>query len=62
MLVEGGETVHHSFFKENLVNEIHTYITPTIIGQLTQKKRLPGFEVTPLGQELFLQTYVQETS
>lgn len=37
LLVEGGNKVHESFFKENLVNKIQVYLAPTIISSLEKK-------------------------
>jgi len=47
LLVEGGMTVHDSFFRANLVNKVHVYIAPVIIGSLSQKKQLTQFTCTP---------------
>lgn len=38
ILVEGGMHVHNSFFKENLINETHVYLSPLFIGNLGHKK------------------------
>ena len=40
LLVEGGMTVHESFFEHNLVNKVHVYLAPLIIGTLEKKKKL----------------------
>lgn len=40
LLVEGGMTLLHDFFNENLVNKIQVYLAPMIIGSLKQKRRL----------------------
>jgi len=40
LLVEGGMQVHESFFEENLVNKIHVYIAPTIIGKSPHKIKI----------------------
>jgi diaminohydroxyphosphoribosylaminopyrimidine deaminase/5-amino-6-(5-phosphoribosylamino)uracil reductase len=44
LLVEGGMTVLHHFFKEHLVNKIHMYLAPVIIGSLETKQ--PVFNLT----------------
>jgi len=40
VLVEGGKSVHESFFQENLVNRVHVYLAPTIIAALNKKQIL----------------------
>ncbi len=42
ILVEGGRTLLNTFFQENLVNEVITYITPWIIADLPHKLRVQG--------------------
>ena len=44
ILVEGGARVLADFFKYNLVNEVVTYITPWIIGNLEHKLHVKGLE------------------
>lgn len=44
LLVEGGRQVLQSFFNANLVNEVVTYLTPWIIGNLNHKIRIPGLD------------------
>lgn len=38
LLVEGGMTVHQHFMKANLVNKIHVYLAPNLIGSFAKKK------------------------
>src|SRR3990167_6257782 len=40
ILVEGGMTTHQHFFAENLVNKIHVYLSPILIGTLQKKRPL----------------------
>lgn len=40
LLIEGGRTIHNAFMNKNLINEIHTYIAPILIGDFKQKQRL----------------------
>ncbi len=54
LLVEGGETVHASFFKENLVDEIQVYLAPKIMSQFKQKLSLKNFTYEAIGDDLFL--------
>ena len=42
VLVEGGSTLHWSILKENLVNELHLYIAPKIIGGTDAKLAVGG--------------------
>ncbi len=44
VLVEGGKQVLDSFFEENLVNEVVTYVTPWIIGNFPHKIRVSELE------------------
>lgn len=43
LLVEGGMTVLHDFFHANLINKIHVYLAPLIIGTLPKKQ--PVFNI-----------------
>ncbi len=49
LLVEGGRTVHESFFNENLVNKTHVYLAPTIIGSGNRKQPQTILHCAPLG-------------
>ena len=48
VLVEGGMRVHEDFFRENLVNKIHVYLAPTIIGALEKKRPLTNMQYAQL--------------
>lgn len=50
LLVEGGKTVHASFFETGLVNKIQVYLAPTVIGSLRKKQFLSRIELAQLGQ------------
>ena len=51
LLVEGGMTVHESFFMENLVNKIHIYLSPAFIGTLEKKQFLQINNMTQRGND-----------
>jgi diaminohydroxyphosphoribosylaminopyrimidine deaminase/5-amino-6-(5-phosphoribosylamino)uracil reductase len=51
LLVEGGETIHASFFKEGLVNKIQVYLAPAIISSLIKKQFLSQLNCEALGQD-----------
>jgi len=40
LLVEGGMTIHHDFFTENLANKIIVYVAGMIIGSLPAKNQV----------------------
>lgn len=54
LLVEGGECVRNRFLRDNLVDETLVYISPVLIGDLSQKKSLNMFQYQPLGASLCL--------
>ena len=37
LLVEGGMTIHEQFIKANLINQLHVYLAPVLIGSLEKK-------------------------
>ena len=51
LLVEGGMTVHESFFRENLINKIHVYLSPILIGSFDKKKHLNLLEFSKMGND-----------
>lgn len=53
LLVEGGMQVHNNFFKEDLVNETHVYLTPYFVGSLNQKKPLKIITSNSLGEDFY---------
>lgn len=53
LLVEGGMTVHHQFFKENLINKVHVYLAPLIIGSLEKKHRLTNMQFTQIAHDFY---------
>lgn len=67
VLVEGGPSVIGAFFAADLVDEVHVYLAPTILGAgaaavedtsvstLTQAHRFRRESVTELGDDLFVQ-------
>lgn len=60
VLVEGGMRVHASFFQQNLVNKIHVYLAPVIIGSLAKKHPLTEVTFAPLGQDFYCTATYQE--
>lgn len=59
LLVEGGRIVHESFFKENLVNKIHVYMAPVIIGSLEKKQKITDLNVSQLGHDFYFTSNYQ---
>jgi diaminohydroxyphosphoribosylaminopyrimidine deaminase/5-amino-6-(5-phosphoribosylamino)uracil reductase len=53
LLVEGGMQVHEAFFQNNLVNQIHVYLAPTIIGTLEKKHTLTSLHQTQIGRDIY---------
>lgn len=48
VLIEGGATLHWSVLKENLVNELHLYIAPKLIGGTDAKSAVGGEGISSL--------------
>jgi diaminohydroxyphosphoribosylaminopyrimidine deaminase/5-amino-6-(5-phosphoribosylamino)uracil reductase len=61
LLVEGGMTLHRSFFNENLVNNIFVYLSPLIIGDLRTKKYLKKYKLSCVGKDIQLSAKMVET-
>jgi diaminohydroxyphosphoribosylaminopyrimidine deaminase/5-amino-6-(5-phosphoribosylamino)uracil reductase len=73
LLVEGGSTVHGSFFAGGLVDRVHAYVAPSIIGgtqalgpvgdpgasRLSEAVKLEGMTVERLGPDLLITGDVQ---
>jgi diaminohydroxyphosphoribosylaminopyrimidine deaminase / 5-amino-6-(5-phosphoribosylamino)uracil reductase len=49
LLVEGGETTHHYFLENDLVDEIQSYVAPVLIGSLKNKKKLQNVNFEKIG-------------
>lgn len=62
ILVEGGMTVHESFFKENLVDKIHVYLAPVFIGSLDKKAVIENLDMSPLGRDYYFSANLAENS
>lgn len=72
LLVEGGGQVHGSFFDQGLVDRVHAYMSPMVIGgsgaraavggegaaTIAESWRLVGVEVTRLGPDVVVSGYV----
>ena len=68
LLVEGGGEIHASFFAQELVNKVHAYIAPKLVGgrdapgplggigvaTMPEAVQLTWQEVKPLGQDLLM--------
>jgi diaminohydroxyphosphoribosylaminopyrimidine deaminase / 5-amino-6-(5-phosphoribosylamino)uracil reductase len=71
VLVEGGGTIHASFFADDLVDKVYSYIAPRLIGgrdapgpvggagieHLADAIGLHGVEVTRLGDDVLITAY-----
>ncbi|MEY8371581.1 bifunctional diaminohydroxyphosphoribosylaminopyrimidine deaminase/5-amino-6-(5-phosphoribosylamino)uracil reductase RibD [Aerococcaceae bacterium 50-4] len=55
--VEGGSKLHASLLEANLIQEIHTYIAPKIIGGLDRFSPINGFGFPKMDQAMA--TYIQ---
>jgi diaminohydroxyphosphoribosylaminopyrimidine deaminase/5-amino-6-(5-phosphoribosylamino)uracil reductase len=53
LLVEGGMTVHHHFFKENLINKVQVYLAPLIIGSLEKKERVVNMQFEQIDHDFY---------
>lgn len=53
VLVEGGMLVHNNFFKENIVNETHIYLSPYFIGDLNHKKPMKIISTGSLDDDFY---------
>ena len=54
VLVEGGRMLHQAFFKEGLVNEVHSYMAPFVIGGFSEKQPVNVDEIQCVGRDLQL--------
>jgi len=51
ILVEGGATLHRTLFAEHLVDAVHVYITPIVLGRAGMEWMEPGrFTLSELGE------------
>lgn len=53
LLVEGGMTLRENFFQENLVNKIHVYLAPIIIGGLKQKQVINHINIAQIDRDFY---------
>lgn len=60
LLIEGGMTVHENFFKQNLVNKIHVYLAPLIIGKSDNKKYLSSVNFTSIERDIYFTADYEE--
>lgn len=54
LLVEGGMTILQEFFNENLVNKIHVYLAPNIIGSMKKKSSVKNITLSNIEQDFFI--------
>ena len=54
VLVEGGKQLHRSFFKEHLINEVHSFIAPVIINGYPKKYYISRFDYWPIQENILL--------
>lgn len=54
LLIEGGPTIIGSALKENLVDQLHIYIAPKIMGDPNAKSSIIGFSVEDVNKISFL--------
>ncbi|OGT42559.1 MAG: riboflavin biosynthesis protein RibD [Gammaproteobacteria bacterium RIFCSPHIGHO2_12_FULL_37_34] len=45
LLIEGGMTTHEQFMQANLINQLHVYLAPVMIGALEKKHILTNIDV-----------------
>jgi len=76
VLVEGGAEVHGTFFDSRLVQEVHAYVAPMIIGGAAAPGAVAGrgaerirdafalnqLEIDPVGRDLFIRGFTREAS
>jgi diaminohydroxyphosphoribosylaminopyrimidine deaminase/5-amino-6-(5-phosphoribosylamino)uracil reductase len=62
VLVEGGMTVHESFFRENLVDKILVYVAPVFIGSLAKKITLENVEISQLDRDVIFSARNEDVS
>lgn len=60
LLIEGGMTVLHEFFNENLVNKVHVYLAPKIIGSLKQKQQWVDLTIANIDEDFFITAVSEE--
>jgi len=72
VLVEGGSSVHGSFFDARLVDKVYAYLSPTVIGgadapgavggrgaeTIAEALHLGDVETMPLGRDLLISGYI----
>lgn len=51
LLIEGGMTVHHQFFAEQLVNQIQLYLAPIIIGAMENKQSVTNLQFSQVASD-----------
>ena len=62
LLVEGGMTLHESFMEENLINQLHIFLSPTLIGKMKSKKKLPYWKIQPDEENVHIIAQHEETT
>lgn len=54
LLVEGGGSLHDSFFKIDCVDAVEVYLTPHIVGPFQKKRSLPSMTMKQRGEDFLL--------
>jgi diaminohydroxyphosphoribosylaminopyrimidine deaminase/5-amino-6-(5-phosphoribosylamino)uracil reductase len=62
LLVEGGMTLHQNFLQASLVNKIHVYLAPVIIGSMKNKISLQHITSSHINHDLCLTANLEEKS
>lgn len=62
VLIEGGMTLHHAFFANKLVNQVHVYIAPNIIGTESFPVSTQGFNVKTIGSNLHCTATIEDNN
>ena len=56
LLLEGGSQLNFSFVEKGLINRVHCYIAPKLLGGITAKTPVGGTGIPQLAQALKLKT------
>jgi len=52
ILLEGGDNLHNCFLKSKLVNEVKSFISPVIVGNLIKKFNVDNFSLKVINKEM----------
>lgn len=54
VLVEGGMGLHQQFMQDDLINKLHVYVSPVVIGAMERKKVVSGSVMRVLGSDIHI--------